>query len=156
MGLLPAGERYWRGSPPRAPTWGKGLYARLCLALRPCGNYIWGFAPCPDSRTFLGKSPRDPKKPGRVRYRLSSIDREQGCRTAALLCVLFKLLLTYPAKVLKLQTYSFYQSISIFIVSLPNLSKGCEGATVPAVAALTLPRPLEQMCASCRTHFSVQ
>ena len=97
--------------------------ARLRLALRPCGNYIWGFAPYPDSGTFLGKSPRDPKKPGRVRYRLSSIDREQGCRTAALLCVLFKLLLTYPAKVLKLQTYSFYQSISIFIVSLPNVSE---------------------------------
>ena len=80
MGLLPAGERYWRGSPPRAPTWGKGLYARLCLALRPCGNYIWGFAPCPDSRTFLGKSPRDPKKPNRIRYNLSNGDSEQGCR----------------------------------------------------------------------------
>ena len=29
------------------------------------------------------------------------------------------------------------------MVSLPNLSKRCEGATVPAVAALTLPRPAQ-------------
>ena len=63
------------------------IYARLRLALRPCGNYIWGFAPYPDSGTFLGKSPRDPKKPGRVRYRLSSIDSEQGCRRQP--CFLF-------------------------------------------------------------------
>ena len=48
------------------------------------------------------------------------------------------------------------QSISNFIVSLPNLSKGCEGATVPAVAALTLPRPMEQKRSSCRPLFSVQ
>ena len=34
------------------------------------------------------------------------------------------------------------QSISNFVVSLPNLSKRCEGATVPAGAALTLPRPV--------------
>ena len=36
-----------------------------------------------------------------------------------------------------------WESISNFAVSLPNLSKGCEGATVPAVAALTLPRPAQ-------------
>ena len=30
------------------------------------------------------------------------------------------------------------------MVSLSNVSKGCEGATVPAVAALTLPRPAQE------------
>ena len=38
----------------------------------------------------------------------------------------------------------FLQSISNFVVSFPNLSKRCEGATVPAVAALTLPRPAQE------------
>ena len=50
--------------------------------------------------------------------------------------------LVHPAEVLKPQTFSSLESISNFVVSLPNLSKGCEGATVPAVAALTLPRPV--------------
>ena len=49
-----------------------------------------------------------------------------------------------PAEVLKLQDLSFCQSISNFMVSLPNLSKRCEVATVPAVAALTLPRPAQE------------
>ena len=44
-----------------------------------------GFTPHPDSRTFLGKSPRDPKKPDCIGFRLSNVDSEQGCRTAALL-----------------------------------------------------------------------
>ena len=35
------------GALPHTPTEGKGIYARLRLALRLCGNYIWGFAPCP-------------------------------------------------------------------------------------------------------------
>ena len=52
--------------------------------------------------------------------------------------------LVHPTKVLKLRTFSFLQSISNFMVSLPNLSKRCEGATVPAVAALTLPRPAQE------------
>ena len=37
-----------------------------------------------------------------------------------------------------------WESNSNFVVSLPNLSKRCEGATVPAVAALTLPRPAQE------------
>ena len=37
-----------------------------------------------------------------------------------------------PAEVLKLLTFSFLQSNSNFIVSLSNLCKRCEGATVPA------------------------
>ena len=49
-----------------------------------------GLRPKPHSRTFLPKSPRDPKKPGRVRYILPNTDSKQGCRTAALLCVLSK------------------------------------------------------------------
>ncbi len=36
-----------------------------------------------------------------------------------------------PAEVLKLQDFSFYQSISNFVVSLPNLSKRREGTTFP-------------------------
>ena len=51
-------------------------------------HYIWGFAPCPNrggvyptSRAYFGKKiPKNPKKPNRIRYRLSSIDSEQGCR----------------------------------------------------------------------------
>ena len=35
------------------------------------------------------------------------------------------------AEVLKLQDFSFYQSISNFVVSLPNLSKRREGTTFP-------------------------
>ena len=54
---------------------------------------LWGFAPCPDREPlymglrpmphlgiFFGKKiPKNPKKPNRIRYRLSSIDSEQGC-----------------------------------------------------------------------------
>ena len=40
-----------------------------------------------------------------------------------------------PAVVLRPLAFSFLQSNSNFDVSLPNLSKRCEGATVPAVAA---------------------
>ena len=47
-----------------------------------------------------------------------------------------------PAEILKPRTFSFLQSVSNFVVNLPNVSKKCEGATVPAVAALTLPRPV--------------
>ena len=61
-----------------------------------------------------------------------------------------------PDEALKLQALVSCQSNSNYIVSLPNVSKGCEGATVPAVAALTLPRPLEQKRSSCRPLFSVQ
>ena len=39
-----------------------------------------GFTPRPDSRTFLPKSPRDPKKPNWVRFNLSNKDSKQGCR----------------------------------------------------------------------------
>ena len=46
--------------------------------------------------------------------------------------------LVHPTKVLKLRTFSFLQSISNFMVSLPNLSKRCEGATVPARTTLAL------------------
>ena len=43
-----------------------------------------------------------------------------------------------PAEVLKPQTSISLQSISNFMFSLPNSSKGCEGATVPAQTALAL------------------
>ena len=40
------------------------------------------------SGTYFGKKlPENPKKPNRIGFRLSSIDSEQGCRTAALLFV---------------------------------------------------------------------
>ncbi len=47
------------------------------------------------------------------------------------------------AEVSKLQALVSCQSISNFVVNLPNVRKRCEGATVPAVAALTLPRPAQ-------------
>ena len=88
----------WGAAPHPAHV--KRKNARLRLALRPCGNYIcvvsprtlamrqyMGLCPKPHSRTFLGKSPRDPKKPDWVGFILSSIDSKQGCRTAALLFV---------------------------------------------------------------------
>ena len=46
-----------------------------------------GLRPKPHSRTFLPKSPRDPKKPNWIRYILSSIDSKQGCRRQP--CFLF-------------------------------------------------------------------
>ena len=63
-----------------------------------------------------------------------------------------------PAEVLQLLTFSFLQSNSNFIVSLSNLCKRCEGATVPAAephfanlpAALPNPAchaPRSPMCA---------
>ena len=52
--------------------------------------------------------------------------------------------LVHPAGILKLRAYNFLQTTSNFDVSLPNPSKRCEGATVPAVAALTLPRPAQE------------
>ena len=51
------------------------------------GNIYAGFYPAPHSRTFLPKSPRDPKKPDWVRFNLSNKDSKQGCRMAALLLV---------------------------------------------------------------------
>ena len=108
------------------------------------GRFLWGFAPCPDreplymglrpkphSRTFLPKSPRDPKKPNWIRYILSSIDSEQGCRRQP--CFMFgahsaapqpprcptrlpfvphplpvRTRRTHPAKALKLQAFGFF------------------------------------------------
>ena len=83
------------GAPPHAPTMEKGIYARPRLAIRPCGDCIWGFAPCPNrgginptSRSYFGKkNPKDPKKPNCIGFRLSSIDSEQGCRRQP--CFLF-------------------------------------------------------------------
>ena len=73
------------------------------------------------------------------------------------------------AEILKLLTFSsFAKHFKLYCQLAERKQKICEGATVPAVAALTLPRPMEQkwsscrplfseqMCASCRTHFSVQ
>ena len=39
-----------------------------------------GLRPKPHSRTFLGKSPRDPKKPDWIGFYISNNDSEQGCR----------------------------------------------------------------------------
>ena len=53
---------------------------------------------------FFGKKiPKNPKKPNRIRYRLSSIDSEQGCR--------------------RQPCYFVWKSISNFFVSLPNVSE---------------------------------
>ena len=43
-----------------------------------------------------------------------------------------------PTEALKLLAFSFLQSISNFAVNLPNVSRRCEGATVPAQTALAL------------------
>ena len=76
-------------APPRAPT------VRVCIYA--------GFHPALRSRTFLPKSPRDPKKPNRARYILSNTDSEQGCR--------------------RQPCFFVWKSISNFFVSLPNLSE---------------------------------
>ena len=103
------------GAPPHAPTIEKGIYARLRLAIRPCGDCIWDFAPCPNrgginptSRSYFGKkNPKSPKKPNRIRYRLSSIDSEQGCRRQP--CYLFSANCSYcfSDEVEKLKVCSF-------------------------------------------------
>ena len=44
-----------------------------------------GRCPAPHLGSFFGKKlPKNPKKPGRVRYILPNTDSKQGCRTAAL------------------------------------------------------------------------
>ena len=127
-----------RGSAPRAPTCGD-KYVGRCPTPRLWGKeymrgsasrsdhavvYMRGFTPHPDLGSFFGKKrPKNPKKPNCGGFILSSIDSEQGCR--------------------RQPCFVFWQSNSNFIVSLPNASKGREGATVPAVAALTLPRPAQ-------------
>ena len=122
------GERNICASPPRAPTV-RELYMR---GFTPHPDRRWyGHRPYPDrggihptSRACFGKKrPKNPKKPNCGGFILSSIDSEQGCR--------------------RQPCFVFWQSNSNFIVSLPNASKGREGATVPAVAALTLPRPAQ-------------
>ena len=62
--------------------------------------------------------------------------------------------LVHPTKVLKLRTFSFLQSISNFVVGLPNLSKRCEGATVPAAGGYNFPKLGKQfklLMLACRT-----
>ena len=59
------------------------------------GQVFMGLRPKPHSRTFLPKSPRDPKKPNCIGFRLSSIDSEQGCRRQP--CFLFGADSTAPA-----------------------------------------------------------
>ena len=82
---------------------------------------LWGFAPCPDREPlymglrpmphlgiFFGKKiPKNPKKPNRKRYRLSSIDSEQGCRRQP--CYLFSANCSYcfSDEVEKLNVCSF-------------------------------------------------
>ena len=48
--------------------------------------------------------------------------------------------LVHPTKVLKLRTFSFLQSISNFMVSLPNLSKRREGTAVPSAGVDNFPK----------------
>ncbi len=62
-----------------------------------------GLRPKPHSRTFLPKSPRDPKKPDWIGFGLSNRDREQGCRRQPCIFV--------------------WKSISNSIVSFPNDSE---------------------------------
>ena len=65
-------DRYMWGAAPH-PDHVKRKNARLRLALRPCGDCIWGFAPCPDLGFFFGKkNPKNPKKPDWIRYNLSN------------------------------------------------------------------------------------
>ena len=61
-----------------------------------------------------------------------------------------------PAEVLKLQAFSFLQSILNFVVSLPNLSKRCEGATVPAAEPhFANPPPTPESARSPRRSFGI-
>ena len=57
----------------------------------------------PHSGTFLPKSPRDPKKPNCIGFRLSNTDSKQGCR--------------------RQPCFFVWKSISNFFVSLPNVSE---------------------------------
>ena len=115
---------------------------------QPCGaRNICEAQPRAPLGTFLPKSPRDPKKPNCIGFRLSSVDSEQGCRRQP--CFMFgahsaapqpprcptrlpfvphplpvRTRRTHPAKALKLQPFVFFlQSISNSVVSLPNLSE---------------------------------
>ena len=67
-----------------------------------------GRCPAPHLGSFFGKKlPKNPKKPNRIRYRLSSIDSEQGCRRQP--CYLFSANCSYcfSDEVEKLKVCSF-------------------------------------------------
>ena len=103
-------------------VWGNGYYGASPHALTE-NHYIWAspLAPCPVREPlymglrsmphlgiFFGKKiPKNPKKPNRIRYRLSSIDSEQGCRRQP--CYLFSANCSYcfSDEVEKLKVCSF-------------------------------------------------
>ena len=72
------------GASPQTPLKEKGICEAPPRAPLVREIYMRGFTPHPDSRTFLGKSPQDPKKPNCICFRLSNIDSKQGCRAATL------------------------------------------------------------------------
>ena len=75
------------GAPrPKPRHEGEGFYGASPHA--PTENhYIWGFAPNPTRGLFSPKVPETRKKTNWIRYILSSIDSEQGCRRQP--CFLF-------------------------------------------------------------------
>ena len=116
----------------RAPQW-----IRYSGAPRPAPRHerrelYMGLRPMPHLGFFFGKkNPKNPKKPNWIRYILSSIDSEQGCRRQP--CFMFgahsaapqpprcptrlpfvphpppvRTRRTHPAKALKLQAFGFF------------------------------------------------
>ena len=88
-------------------------------------------------------APQPPRRPAHLPYhphpphaaqrptRPSFIPRSQSCRPSSRPRRAPPAPVSLPTEVLKLQDFSFYQSISNFVVSLPNLSKRREGTTFP-------------------------
>ena len=107
-GFAPRRGNGFYGASPHTPTMGEGIYARLRLALRPCGIIYAGFRPAPHLGSFFGKKlPKNPKKPNWVRYILSNIDSEQGCRRQPCFLCSANGAFSFSAKVSKLTVRSF-------------------------------------------------
>ena len=99
--------RILRGSAPRTPAWGK-VYMQGFTPHPDREPLYMGLRPMPHLGIFFGKKiPKNPKKPNRIRYRLSSIDSEQGCRRQP--CYLFSANCSYcfSDEVEKLKVCSF-------------------------------------------------
>ena len=95
------------GLPAPRPDMGKRIICEALPRAPTVRELYMGLRPMPHLGIFFGKKiPKNPKKPNRIRYRLSSIDSEQGCRRQP--CYLFSASCSYSfsAEVKKLKVRS--------------------------------------------------
>ena len=107
-GALPRRGTVLAGLPAPRPDIGKRIICEALPRAPTVRELYMGLRPMPHLGIFFGKKiPKNPKKPNRIRYRLSSIDSEQGCRRQP--CFLFSANCSYcfSDEVEKLKVCSF-------------------------------------------------